>query len=154
VTLPELFKWGKEKGFSCPLHNEPAVHTASMYKDDDRERIFKGIRNAALFGSGKLSIIHGELRDGPVSTLLGNAMAAQMRLKTRNRKAQTLLCRYAEPFANLIDSPDAEIQHKLLQKAWKYLLKSHSHDAINGVATDKTADDIANRLQRKPECTE
>ena len=95
-----------------------------------------------------LNVVHGELRDGPASSLTGNALAVRMRLKTLNRKAQTLLCRYAEPFANLVESPESEFQQILLKKAWEFLLKSHSHDAINGVTTDKTADDIANRLQQ------
>ncbi len=102
----------------------------------------------------KLTIVQGELRDGPIAAVSGNALAVRMNLKTLNREAQTLLCRYAEPFANLIESPDGLLQQKMLQQAWSYLLKSHSHDAINGVTTDKTADDIAHRLRQVIELSE
>ncbi len=102
----------------------------------------------AKLNPDELATVHGELRDGPAPALSANALAVRMNLKTLNRQAQTLLLRYAEPFANLIDSPDAELQRNLLNKAWETLLQSHSHDAINGVTTDKTANDIANRLQQ------
>lgn len=108
----------------------------------------------AQLNPDKLPIVHGELRDGSASALSANALSVRMNLKTLNRQAQTLLCRYAEPFANLVDSPDAEFQQTLLHKAWDYLLKSHSHDAINGVTNDKTADDIASRLQQVIELSE
>ncbi|MEI8205451.1 MAG: glycoside hydrolase family 38 C-terminal domain-containing protein [Kiritimatiellales bacterium] len=108
----------------------------------------------ARLSPDKLPVVRGELRDGPIASISGNALSVRMNLKTLNRQAQTLLCRYAEPFASLIDSPDAEFHQTLLRKAWEYLLKSHSHDAINGVTHDKTSDDIANRLQQVIELSE
>jgi mannosylglycerate hydrolase len=108
----------------------------------------------AKLNPSDIPTVYGELRDGSASALSANALSVRMNLKTLNRTAQTSLIRYAEPFANLIDSPDSEIQQTLLNKAWDYLLKSHSHDAINGVTNDKTADDIANRLQQVIELSE
>jgi mannosylglycerate hydrolase len=108
----------------------------------------------AKLDTTRLPTVYGELRDGPAAALSANALAVRMNLKTLNRKAQTVLLRYAEPFANLAASPDGDLQQTLLNKAWDYLLKCHSHDAINGVTTDKTAEDVAHRLRQVIELSE
>jgi mannosylglycerate hydrolase len=41
-----------------------------------------------------------------------------------------------------------EVPALFLARAWDYLLKSHSHDAINGVTQDKTSEDITYRLNQ------
>ncbi|MEI8205759.1 MAG: TIM barrel protein [Kiritimatiellales bacterium] len=80
--MSELFKWGVKQGFNwvevrdfelnfsetelltiktaakrCGLRVHYAWDTTSVYKIEDRERILKGICNAALFGSGTCSRI-------------------------------------------------------------------------------------------------
>ncbi len=100
---------------------------------------------------GTLKTVHGEMRDGPVAACSGNALATRMNLKSLNRKAQHGLINIAEPISSLgmllgIDYPRA-----YLDKAWEYLLRSHSHDAVNGVTYDKTSLDIEHRLRQTVE---
>ncbi len=96
----------------------------------------------------ELKTVHGELRDGPVHALSANALATRMPLKILNRKAQDQLIHYAEPFAVLAEILGAEYPKQFLDKAWNFLLLAHSHDAINGVTLDKTADDTIYKLKQ------
>ncbi len=94
----------------------------------------------------RLEIIKGELRDGPAADVSGNALATRMPLKILNRAAQNQLIRYAEPLAVLASLFGVEYPGAFVEKAWQYLLKAHSHDAINGVTLDKTANDTEYKL--------
>jgi mannosylglycerate hydrolase len=102
-----------------------------------------------------LPVVYGELRDGPSCDCSGNALSVRCYLKQLNKKAQSLLLGSAEPFctfaeaAGLMDYPAG-----FIGKAWDYLLNSHSHDAINGVTRDKTADDVEHRLKQAVELSE
>jgi mannosylglycerate hydrolase len=71
-----------------------------------------------------------------------------MPLKILNRKAQDGLIRYAEPFAALAEILEIDFPDQLIEKAWNFLLLAHSHDAINGVTLDKTAEDTAHKLKQ------
>ena len=95
-----------------------------------------------------LKTVHGELRDGPVHSLSANALATRMPLKVLNRQAQNSLVRYAEPFATLAESLGVEYPTQFIEKAWLFMLLAHSHDAINGVTLDKTAEDTAYKLKQ------
>ncbi len=95
-----------------------------------------------------LKVVEGELRDGPAQAVSANALMVRPRLKSLNREAEIRLLRYAEPLIALATGQGVEVPPIFLQQAWEYLLKSHSHDAINGVTQDKTADDIAHRLNQ------
>lgn len=97
---------------------------------------------------GELIVIEGELRDGPVAACSGNALATRMPLKILNRFAQKCLIKYTEPLAVLAQQIGIVYPDKFINEAWRYLLQSHSHDAINGVTLDKTSDDITYRLSQ------
>ena len=102
----------------------------------------------------KLTVVKGELRDGPSSSYAGNALASRNYLKVLNKKAQNLLIRRAEPVASLLAMMGGDYPETFFEIAWDYLLKSHPHDSINGVTQDKTADDVVNRLEQVVEIAE
>ena len=114
----------------------------------DLQTYFEKIEQVIKEKEIPLKIVHGELRDGPVHSLSANALATRMPLKVLNRKAQNALIRYAEPFAVLAESFGIEYPKQLIDKAWQFLLLAHSHDAINGVTLDKTADDTTYKLNQ------
>ncbi|MDR0518759.1 MAG: alpha-mannosidase [Clostridiales Family XIII bacterium] len=94
-----------------------------------------------------LPTVFGELRDGPACDCSGNALSVRCYLKQLNKKAQTAIIGCAEPFSAFAEAAgQMEYPGGFLDKAWEYMLDSQSHDAINGVTRDKTADDIENRL--------
>ena len=96
----------------------------------------------------KLKTVKGELRDGPVIAMTGNALSTRLYLKQLNKKAQNILIRFAEPLANLTALNGSEFPEQFINKAWKYLLESHPHDSINGVTQDKTVADTEYRLNQ------
>ena len=105
-------------------------------------------------GFDTLTVVDGELRDGPSFHVSGNALAVRTQLKTLNRQAQLRLIRYAEPLASIARMYGIPYPETFIDKAWHYLLLAHSHDAINGVTLDKTARDTAYKLEQVIELAE
>jgi mannosylglycerate hydrolase len=96
-----------------------------------------------------LKVVEGELRDGPIEDVTGNALTTRLYIKQLNKKAQNLLIRQAEPICamNAITGLKPYAM-PYFDRAWKYMLDSHPHDSINGVTQDKTANDVVNRLEQ------
>jgi len=95
-----------------------------------------------------LAVVEGELRDGPAAACTGNALATRLYLKRLNKKAQNMLIRFAEPLSVVAAMAGAPYQEQLVGEAWRFLLEAHPHDSVNGVTQDKTADDVAYRLNQ------
>lgn len=95
-----------------------------------------------------LPVVEGELRDGPVGFLTGNALTTRIDIKMLNKKAQNLLIRTAEPLAVMATVTGSDWPDYFLRQAWQYLLQAHPHDSINGVTQDKTTHDVINRLEQ------
>ncbi|MCD6395258.1 MAG: hypothetical protein J7M40_17380 [Planctomycetes bacterium] len=96
----------------------------------------------------KLIKVFGELRDGPAGPTSGNALTTRLYVKQKNKLAENMLIRFAEPFSVLTTMLGVEYPSALLAKAWQFLLNSHPHDSINGVTQDKTVRDVENRLDQ------
>lgn len=112
----------------------------------------KALHNA-LDGK-QLPIVKGELRDGPSCDCSGNALASRIYLKQLNKKAERLVF-MAETLGTAAERNGiAAYPGVFLEKAWLYMLTSHSHDAINGVTQDKTADDVEYRLNQALELSQ
>ncbi len=101
-----------------------------------------------------LRVVEGELRDGPSTSLSGNALMTRSNIKILNRMVQNKLFRYAEPFSVVADVLGYPYDNGMLSKAVNYLLLSHPHDSINGVTQDKTAEDVLYRLNQAKEIAE
>ena len=93
-----------------------------------------------------LPVVNGELRDGNIGMVTGNALATRLYLKQLNKKAQNLLLRFAEPLAAMANMTGAGYQSRVFEKTWDFLLKAHPHDSINGVTQDVTANEVESRL--------
>lgn len=101
-----------------------------------------------------LQVVDGELRDGPTTSLSGNALMTRPHIKILNKSVQNKLFRCAEPFSVAADMLGYEYDSGFLNKAVDYLLLSHPHDSINGVTQDKTVDDVLYRLNQAKEIAE
>lgn len=93
-----------------------------------------------------LVVVKGELRDGPVTGLTGNALTTRLYLKQINKKAQNRLIRRAEPLAAYSMMLNEDPQYSFLDNAWDYMLQAQPHDSINGVMQDKSVKDVEYRL--------
>lgn len=98
----------------------------------------------------KLKVIIGELRDGPAFKCSANALSTRPRIKILNKKAENAIFKTAEPLYCMANMKG----HAFLDHAVDYLLLSHPHDSVNGVAQDKTADDTMYRLNQALELAE
>lgn len=99
----------------------------------------------------KLLEINGEMRDGPTTSLSGNALMTRPHIKMLNKEVQNKLFGQAEPIACALYMAGGEYEGQFLNKALNYLLLSHPHDSINGVTQDKTVDDVLYRLNQAGE---
>lgn len=101
-----------------------------------------------------LRTVEGELRDGPTTSLSGNALMTRPHIKVLNKTVQNKLFRCAEPFSVVAQTLGYDYDEGFLSKAVDYLLLSHPHDSINGVTQDKTVEDVLYRLNQAKEIAE
>ncbi|MBE9506429.1 MAG: hypothetical protein IMY86_00130, partial [Chloroflexi bacterium] len=101
-----------------------------------------------------LPTVEGEQRCAKYAYLLPGTLSSRMPLKQRNAALQTLLERWAEPFATwaalaTTDKP-ANLQtcnlQPLIWQAWKYLLQNQAHDSICGCNIDPVQRDMEVRF--------
>lgn len=134
--LPEMISRVNE---ADPQKDRTWQHTSMRkYADLMRKNIDKS----------KLTKVFGELRDGPALLTSGNALSTRLYLKQKNKLAENMLIRFAEPYSALTAMLGVEYPDALLSTAWRFLLNSHPHDSINGVTQDKTVRDVENRLDQ------
>lgn len=106
-------------------------------------------------GADKLKHYRGELRFGRYNLVLGGVYSARTYLKQANTKTQTLLEKYAEPFAAFAwavagdDYPAA-----FLERAWRHLLENHFHDTICACSQDKVYHDAMLRYAHSQQISE
>lgn len=104
-----------------------------------------------LVDKSKLSVVQGELRDGPACDCSGNALSSRIYIKQLNKKAQNVIMRKTEPLSSVLGMMGKPYPSTWFDIAWKHMLQSHAHDSINGVTQDKTADDVVYRLNQAVE---
>ncbi|MBC7958636.1 MAG: alpha-mannosidase [Vallitaleaceae bacterium] len=102
----------------------------------------------------KLTVVKGEMRDGPSSSCSSNALSTRSYIKRLNKKVQNLLLHTAEPLSVMGAMAGIGYQKKFLEIAMTHMLLSHAHDSINGVTQDKTANDVLYRLAQAQELSE
>lgn len=99
----------------------------------------------------ELNEVMGEMRDGPTTSLSGNALMTRPYIKTLNKSVQNRLYGMAEPVSVICMLLGGQYESQFLKKAADYLLLSQPHDSINGVTQDKTVDDVMYRLSQAEE---
>jgi alpha-mannosidase len=98
-------------------------------------------------GLAALPLLRGELRSPQRAHLLPAVLSARMWIKQWNARCETLLTRWAEPFAALAEQATGSAPHRSsLRKAWEWLLKNHPHDSICGCSTDQVHDEMRTRF--------
>jgi mannosylglycerate hydrolase len=88
----------------------------------------------------------GELVGGRLAILLPGVWSARMTLKLRNRRAETALLGWAEPWASLgrwYGTPD---ERPALRLAWRSLLANQAHDSLCGCSIDAVHEQMQGRF--------
>jgi len=106
-----------------------------------------------------LPVVTGELRSPKRSPLLPGVLSTRMWIKQRNHACETLLERWAEPFAawaSLVsgefprpiyqEAPRLQSPGALLRQAWRILLTCHPHDSICGCSIDQVHTEMRPRF--------
>lgn len=89
----------------------------------------------------------GNLIGARVANLLPGVWSARLPLKLRNRRCETLLEGWAEPWAalgRLLKLPD---ERHALTRAWRALLENQAHDSIGGCSIDAVHERMAARYE-------
>ncbi len=101
---------------------------------------------------GELPVLKGERRTprmiGRAAFLYHEVTSSRTRIKQASSMAETQLQRWAEPFSTLAYLLGEEYPANLLEKAWKYLFRSHPHDSIAGTGVDQIEKDVTHRLDQ------
>jgi hypothetical protein len=88
----------------------------------------------------------GELIGGRVAPLLPGVWSTRTWIKLQNRRSETALEAWAEPFAALAMRFGLADETPALQLAWKELLKNQAHDSICGCSRDEVHEQMAPRF--------
>jgi mannosylglycerate hydrolase len=88
----------------------------------------------------------GELIGGRVAPLLPGVWSTRTWIKLENRRAETALEGWAEPFAALAQRFGLDDESPALRLAWKELLKNQAHDSICGCSRDEVHEQMAPRF--------
>lgn len=103
-------------------------------------------------GFDELPVVRGELRSSKRHHLLPGVLSTRMWIKQRNHHIQTLLEKWAEPFAALAAAlscrgkPFTAPSSAIIWQAWKYLLENQPHDSICGCGIDQTHREMSIRF--------
>lgn len=79
----------------------------------------------------------GELVGGRIANLLPGVWSARMPLKLRNRRAETALLGWAEPWAAFAARRGLRDERAALRTAWRALLCNQAHDSVCGCSQDR-----------------
>lgn len=89
----------------------------------------------------------GELVGGKVAFLLPGVWSTRTYLKRRNRRAQTALEGWAEPWTAIARGSDVPDERPALGLAWRSLLVNQAHDSICGCSTDAVHEQMLGRYE-------
>jgi mannosylglycerate hydrolase len=101
-------------------------------------------------GDRQLPRVYGELRNPKRHHLLPGVLSTRVYLKQRNTHCQTLLEKWAEPFAafaQLIQPSASDLQAQI-DRSWRHLLENHAHDSICGCSVDQVHREMITRFDR------
>lgn len=97
----------------------------------------------------------GELRWGRYNIVLSGVYSSRTYLKQANAKTQTLLEKYAEPYAAFAYAVAGDdYPEPFLERAWRLLLQNHFHDTICACSQDKVYHDAMLRYAHSQQISE
>src|ERR1700733_7204612 len=93
----------------------------------------------------------GELVGGRITNLLPGVWSSRLELKLRNRRAETALVGWAEPWAALGRALGLPDERPALRVAWRALLANQAHDSIGGCSQDRVHEQMRARYDEAQE---
>ncbi|MCX8071499.1 MAG: hypothetical protein N3C12_03470 [Candidatus Binatia bacterium] len=96
----------------------------------------------------------GELRGARIANLLPGVWSSRMHAKAENRRCESLLLHWLEPWAALTLAITGHDERAALNQAWSALLQNQAHDSIGGCSQDRVHDQMAARFDVARELAE
>jgi len=131
-------------------HMLPDGHIAAVTEALARRagrRVERGLLEDALTPDrDDLPEVRGELVGARLANLLPGVWSTRMPIKLANRRCETLLEGWAEPWAALARRLGAPDERPALRRAWPRLLECQAHDSLCACSLDAVARDVAARL--------
>lgn len=97
-------------------------------------------------------VLEGErrayLKEGMWTYLFPGTISARTYLKQKDFESTSLLVNEAEPLATMCKLLGGEYPEDYLNRAWKFLLSNHTHDANGGCAPDAVCQDMEYRYRK------
>jgi mannosylglycerate hydrolase len=93
----------------------------------------------------------GELVGGRMTNLLPGVWSSRLGLKLSNRRAETALVGWAEPWAALGGALGLPDERPALRLAWRALLANQAHDSIGGCSQDRVHQQMQARFDEAEE---
>ncbi|MCU1460276.1 MAG: glycoside hydrolase, family 38 [Acidimicrobiales bacterium] len=110
-----------------------------------RRGLLEDYVEAALDGR-RLARFSGELVGARLTIVLPGVWSSRMALKLRNRRAETALVGWAEPWAALGSRYGTPDERPALRLAWRALLENQAHDSICGCSIDEVHEQMQGRF--------
>lgn len=107
-----------------------------------------------LIPKAGLATWSGELVGGRVANLLPGAWSTRTPIKLRNRRCESLLLGWAEPWAALALALRGPDERAALRRAWRWLLPNQAHDSICGCSQDRVHEQMEYRFDHAEELAE
>ncbi|MCD4693638.1 MAG: hypothetical protein K8R79_12040 [Calditrichales bacterium] len=101
-----------------------------------------------------LQILKGAQNSGRYISIFPGTLSARMYLKQMNSACENLLTKWVEPLSSWLWLLGGEYPKKVIDFAWKELLKNHPHDNICGVSIDDVHSDMEDRFNQCKETSE
>jgi alpha-mannosidase len=95
--------------------------------------------------AGARPVFAGELLGGRVANLLPGVWSTHSELKRANRRCESALTGWLEPFASIGRMLGAPDESASLRMAWRALLPNQAHDSICGCSQDRVHEQMAAR---------
>ena len=106
----------------------------------------EAVRSSAARRAVRWDVVEGEFRSPMRAPILAGVLSTRMWIKQRNAALETLLEKWAEPFA--VFSGLSPRLGPLLKLAWRRLLLNQPHDSICGCSVDQVHDEMRVRFDR------
>jgi mannosylglycerate hydrolase len=107
--------------------------------------------NRAIASARPAEMFSGELVGGYMTNLLPGVWSSRLELKIRNRRAETALVGWAEPWAALGAALGLCDERPALRIAWRALLTNQAHDSIGGCSQDRVHRQMLGRYDQAEE---
>jgi hypothetical protein len=111
----------------------------------------EGLDVEGLDSTGAPAEFRGELCGGRVANLLPGVWSTRTYLKLHNRRCESLLEGWAEPWAALERALGGPSEAAALRCAWRDLLPNQAHDSICGCSQDRVHDQMVGRFDAAEE---